>query len=231
MIIGIQRHRTLSCGPRRYRKRETMSHGTVANRLNLDAIEAAYQRWRQDPEAVDASWRFFFEGFELGAAQPAAPRAPTTDAPSQTAIVRLIYAYRDLGHFLAHLDPLSEARTSHPLLELSEFGFTESDLDRSFATAPFLGMERGTLRQLIDALKETYCRTIGVEYMHIQDTRIRRWLQERMEPRRNRPRFDRAKKVRVLQSLHYAELFESCSVMHGRDEDGSERPGWFGRWH
>jgi 2-oxoglutarate dehydrogenase E1 component len=186
-----------------------MSHGTVANRLNLDAIEAAYQRWRQDPESLDASWRFFFEGYEFGAAQPAAPRPAAVDGAAQTAIVRLIYAYRDLGHFLAHLDPLSEARTSHPLLELSEFGFTEADLDRTFSTAPFLGMERGTLRQLIDALKETYCRTIGVEYMHIQDTRIRHWLQQRMEPRRNRPRFDRAKKVRILKSLHYAELFES----------------------
>jgi 2-oxoglutarate dehydrogenase E1 component len=185
-----------------------MNLGTVANRLNLEVIEAAYERWRRDPQSVEASWRYFFEGFELGAAQPAAPRPAAVDGAAQTAIVRLIYAYRDLGHFLAHLDPLSEARTSHPLLELSEFGFTEADLDRTFTTAPFLGMERGTLRQLIDALKETYCRRIGVEYVHIQDTRIRRWLQERMEPGRNRPRFDQAKKVRILKSLHYAELFE-----------------------
>jgi 2-oxoglutarate dehydrogenase E1 component len=185
-----------------------MSQSTVANRLNLDAIEAAYQRWRQDADSVDPSWRYFFEGFELGAAQASAPRPSGGDGAAQTAIVRLIYAYRDLGHFLAHLDPLSEARATHSLLELSEFGFSEADLDRSFSTAPFLGLQRGTLRQLIDALKETYCRTIGVEYMHIQDTRIRRWLQERMEPCRNRPRFDQAKKVRILKSLHYAELFE-----------------------
>src|SRR5215472_15704410 len=116
-----------------------MSHGTVANRLNLDTLESAYQRWKQDPQSVDESWRFFFEGFELGAARlaPAAPAAP--DGSSQTAIVRLIYAYRDLGHFLAHLDPLSEPRTSHPLLELSEFGFSEADLDRTFDTSHFLG--------------------------------------------------------------------------------------------
>src|SRR4051794_28163875 len=182
-----------------------MSHPSFATRWNLDAIEDAYERWRQAPEQVDADWRAFFEGFELGASRSAAP----LDSTAQASVIRLIYAYRDLGHFLAHLDPLSEARTSHPLLELSEFGFTEADLDRTFSTTPFLGMERGTLRQLIDALKETYCRTIGVEYMHIQDTRIRHWLQQRMEPRRNRPRFDRDKKVRILQHLHYAELFES----------------------
>jgi 2-oxoglutarate dehydrogenase E1 component len=186
-----------------------MSHGTVANGQNLDAIEAAYQRWRQDPASVDESWRFFFEGFELGAVQPARRGAAAVpDGAWQTAIIRLIYAYRDLGHFIAHLDPLSERRTSHPLLELSEFGFSEADLDRTFDTSTFIGLQRGTLRQLLVALKETYCRTIGVEYMHIQDTHIRRWLQERMEPFRNRPRFDQAKKVRILKSLHYAELFE-----------------------
>ncbi len=185
-----------------------MSQGTVASRLNLDAIEAAYQSWRSNPDSVDPSWQFFFEGFELGAAQPTSPRSRPGDGASQTSIVRLIYAYRDLGHFLAHLDPLSEPRASHPLLELSEFGLTEADLERNFSTAPFLGLKSGTLRELIDALKDTYCRSIGVEYMHIQDTRIRRWLQERMEPCRNRPRFDRVKKVRILNSLHYAELFE-----------------------
>src|SRR5690349_20394269 len=197
-----------SSGTRQQGKPKIMNSGTVANRWNLELIEAAYERWRQDPEAVDPSWRFFFEGFELGAAQPTAPRTAAVDGAAQTAIVRLIYAYRDLGHFLAHLDPLSERRTSHPLLELSEFGFTEADLDRTFDTSHFLGLPRGTLRQLLDALKETYCRTIGVEYMHIQDTRIRRWLQERMEPCRNRPHFDRVTKLRILKSLHYAELFE-----------------------
>jgi 2-oxoglutarate dehydrogenase E1 component len=169
----------------------------------MDAIEAFYQRWRQGPESVDPSWRYFFEGFELGAIRPA------PECSSQTAIVRLIDTYRDIGHFLAHLDPLSEPRTSHPLLELSEFGLSDADLDRTVDTAPFLGLGRVALRDLLKALRETYGRTIGVEYMHIQDTRIRRWLQERMEPRRNQPRFARAQKLRILKSLHYAELFES----------------------
>jgi 2-oxoglutarate dehydrogenase E1 component len=183
-----------------------MSQGTVATRPNLEAIEAAYLRWHQDPNSVDPSWRYFFEGFELGASRPTAAAA---DETPQIGAVRLIYAYRDLGHFLAHLDPLSEPRTSHPLLELSEFGLNEADLDRVVDTSPFLGLGRAPLRDLIRALRDTYCRNIGVEYKHIQDTRIRAWLQGRMEPRRNRPNFDRAHKVRILKSLHYAELFES----------------------
>src|SRR5262245_9815285 len=182
-----------------------MMRDTFATRWNLDAIEAAYQRWQHDPDTVDESWRHFFEGFELGAARTA---LPALDARAQTGIVQLIDAYREIGHFLAHLDPLSEPRTSHPLLELPEFGLQEGDLDRTFDTGHFLGLPQGTLRQLLGVLRETFSRTIGVEYMHIQDTRIRRWLQERMEPRRNQPDFDRARKVGILQNLHYAELFE-----------------------
>jgi 2-oxoglutarate dehydrogenase E1 component len=180
-----------------------MSSGSVAAFENLEAIEAAYRQWLTDPGSVDESWRWFFEGFDLGSTQ-----LPATGDSRQGSVVRLIYAYRDLGHFLAHLDPLSEPRGSHPLLELSEFGLSEADLDRTFDASPFVGLGRTTLRQLLVALRETYCRTIGVEYMHIQDTRIRRWLQERMEPRRNRPNFSRDQKLRILTGLHYAELFE-----------------------
>jgi 2-oxoglutarate dehydrogenase E1 component len=154
---------------------------------------------------VDESWRLFFEGFELGVGRLA---TPALDSRCQTGIVRLIDAYRDLGHFIAHLDPLSEPRTSHELLELSEFGLDAADLDRTFDTSPFVGLPRATLRQLLAALRETYCRTIGVEYMHIQDTRIRRWLQGRMERCRNQPGFGRDKKLWILKELHYAENFE-----------------------
>jgi 2-oxoglutarate dehydrogenase E1 component len=181
-----------------------MGHVEVATRWNLNALEDAYQRWQHDPQSVDPSWRYFFEGFEL------AGRAvlPGAERPCAAGLVGLIDAYRDLGHFLARLDPLSEQRTTHPLLELSEFGLDETDLDRTFDTSPFVGLPQATLRELLAALRETYCRTIGVEYMHIQDTRIRRWLQERMEPRRNRPNFSREKKLTILKELHYAEMFE-----------------------
>ncbi|MCI0638994.1 MAG: 2-oxoglutarate dehydrogenase E1 component [Gemmataceae bacterium] len=181
-------------------------HGHFAGRWNLLAIEEAYKRWKQDPASVEESWRVFFEGFELGLAQQPAV-LPSPEA-RQAGIIRLIDAYRGLGHLLAKLDPLSEPPKSVALLDISEFGFTEHDLDRTFDTSHFLGLERGTLRQLLAALRETYCRTIGVEYMHIQDNHIRRWLEERIEPRRLQPEYGRRQKLRVLMDLHYAELFE-----------------------
>ncbi|MBL8798129.1 MAG: 2-oxoglutarate dehydrogenase E1 component [Planctomycetia bacterium] len=180
-----------------------MSHSSFASRWNLDALEEAWRRWKQDPTQVDEGWRAFLEGFELGAGNTVRP-----DPGAQSGVMRLISAYRDLGHFLAHLDPLTEQRTSHPLLELSLYDLDETDLERVFDSSHFLGLRRGTLREIIAALRETYCRTIGVEYMHIQDTRIRRWLQEKMEPHRNQPRLATRQKIRILMNLHFAELFE-----------------------
>jgi 2-oxoglutarate dehydrogenase E1 component len=186
-----------------------MTRTSFANRWNLAAIEEQYERWKGDPASVDEDWRAFFEGFELGSARPQA----AVDT-GQTAIVRLIDAYRDLGHFQARLDPLSDPPPPYPLLALSEFGLSEGDLGRTFDTSYFCGLPRATLRQLVAALRETYCRTIGVEYMHIQDTRIRRWLQERMEPRRNQPNFARRQKMRILMDIHFAELLEK--FLHAR---------------
>ncbi len=117
-----------------------MAESSFASRYNLDAIEDAYARWQVDPAAVDESWRLFFEGFQLGLQTPA---LPPPDGRTQTGVVRLIDAYRDLGHFLANLDPLSEPKTSYPLLELHQFGLDESDLDRTFDTHYFVGLPAG----------------------------------------------------------------------------------------
>src|SRR5262249_34243355 len=141
-------------------------------------------------------------------------RPPHAHSRAQSALSPPTPPYRTLGPSPARLDPLSEPRASHPLLELSEFRLEEADLDHTFDTSMFLGLPRATLRQLLAALRETYCRTIGVEYMHIQDTGIRRWLQERMEPHRNHPNFDRDKKLFILKRLYYAEMFER--FLHSR---------------
>src|SRR5436189_125143 len=107
-----------------------MSQASAATRWNLDALESMYERWRKDPGSVDASWQFFFQGFDLGLSRPPqkgpAATGVSADARLQIGIARLTYAYRDVGHFLAHLDPLTEPRASHPLLDLPQWGFTEA---------------------------------------------------------------------------------------------------------
>jgi 2-oxoglutarate dehydrogenase E1 component len=194
-----------------------MNRSTVAQRWNLELIEDNYQRWRNDPNSVEESWRNFFEGYELGADRLGQPPGETDldAARSQAAVTRLIDGYREIGHYLANLDPLklSPSRESHELLELSAFGLSEEDLDRTFYTK-LTDPPQTTLRNLIAILRETYCRTIGVEYMHIRDNRVRTWLQERMEPNRNRPQFDAKQKRRIIWKLHAAELFESFLHTH-----------------
>jgi 2-oxoglutarate dehydrogenase E1 component len=188
-----------------------MNAPPFVTRWNLDAIEDAYRRWKNDPASVTDDWRVFFEGYELGRATQ--PESPQTSSDSSR-VVRLIEAYRDRGHLMARLDPLRETPSAQPLLDLSEFGFTDDDRSRLVDASHFVGLAKVTLGQLLAALQETYCRTIGVEYTHIQDPRIHRWLEERMEPRRNQPNLTRREKLGLLMGLHLAELFEH--FLHAR---------------
>jgi 2-oxoglutarate dehydrogenase E1 component len=188
-----------------------MARATIANRWNLELIEDYYDRWRKDPASVEDSWRIFFEGYDLGHESDGKPGGVDLDAArAQAGVTRLVDAYREFGHYLADLDPLklSPRRQTLDLLEPSAFGLSEADLDRVFYTR-LCAEGSCTLRQLIAILRATYCRTIGVEFMHIRDTAIRRWLLERMEPTRNRPAYDLKKKWRIIYKLNAAELFET----------------------
>jgi 2-oxoglutarate dehydrogenase E1 component len=189
-----------------------MERSTVANRSNLSLIEEYYQRWLTDPSSVDGSWRNFFEGYDLGRElrSPAGRPVDVNLARDQAAVTRLIDAYREFGHNLANLDPLklTPRRESPDQLDPAAFGLTEADLDRVFYNR-LSPSGSSTLRELIAILRETYCRTIGVEFMHIRDAEIRKWLLERMEPIRNRPAFDIKKKRWIVYKLNVAELFET----------------------
>ena len=195
-----------------------MNRSTVGSRWNLDLVEQLYAQWSSDPNSVDASWQAFFEGYSLAAeATPAASgeSGPAGMSESQAGVTRLIDAYREIGHYLANLDPLglSPKRDTHELLELSEFGLSEADLDRTFFTKLYPN-NAATLREIIEALRQTYCGTIGVEYMHISNRRVRQWLQARMEPVRNHPGLSSKQKRRILLKLYAAELFETFLHTH-----------------
>ena len=193
-----------------------MNRSTVANRWNLELIEENYQRWSDDPTSVDATWQAFFEGYDLASQGFAARDGGASEAgAAQSAVTRLIDAYREIGHYLADLDPLRLTQGGDPngLLELSSFGLTEADLDRTFHSALF-DPPQATLRDLIAALRETYCGSIGVEFMYIRNPQVRDWIQKRMEPSRNRPGLDIRQKRRVILKLNAAELFETFLHTH-----------------
>ena len=127
----------------------------------------------------------------------------------QARILELIHAYRVRGHMMADTDPLEYRQRSHPDLEIESHGLTLWDLDREFATGSFGGEGRRfmKLRQILGILRDSYCRTTGIEYMHIMDPEQRRWIQERVEQPHTKP--PREEQLRILLKLNQAEAFET----------------------
>ena len=191
-----------------------MSHLEGIALANKDYVEEQYRRYQADPRSVDEAWALFFAGFDLagrngnGAVAEALPAGEAIATRPALRVHGLIYAYRELGHLAADLSPLGPKPPQHQLLAASEYGFDAEDLDLEVDCSIFHGVERATLRELVDRLQATYCRTIGVEYTHIQDKAQRDWLQERMEPTLNRPALGAEERLRILDLLVAAEGFE-----------------------
>ena len=187
---------------------------SVSASANAALIEEYHQRWLDNPDSVDPTWRAFFQGFSLAGGQlapsaaPAAGNVSIVDSLKQASVHYLINAYRAIGHTQAHLDPLSGPPPAQPKLELAQFNLSDDDLDTVFDTGTYLGGGQMKLRDIVAALRDTYCGHVGVEYAHIQDTDARRWLQERIESTRLNPKFTKPQKVRILRRVHKAELFE-----------------------
>jgi 2-oxoglutarate dehydrogenase E1 component len=192
-------------------------HPLFATRANLDLLEENYERWQKNPESLDPSWLAFFEGFELGdlklrngaAALAAAPPAELGDQPLQTRVDGLVYAYRTLGHTIARIDPLAEKRPQNPLLSLRELGFSEKDLDLVVSSKFFLDARKMTLREMIALLESIYAESIGSEFQHIQNPRIRNWVRHRLETRPEKHHASREDEIGMLRTLLEAETFET----------------------
>ena len=129
--------------------------------------------------------------------------------PRSARIFSLINAYRNLGHFMADIDPLEFRQRSHPELAIEYHGLTLWDLDREFPVGSFGGHsgEVATMRDILAMLRGTYCRSVGVEYMHISDNEQRTWIQERFE--RPFEPWPREEHLRILDKLNEAEIFET----------------------
>ncbi|MCA5893852.1 multifunctional oxoglutarate decarboxylase/oxoglutarate dehydrogenase thiamine pyrophosphate-binding subunit/dihydrolipoyllysine-residue succinyltransferase subunit [Isoptericola sp. NEAU-Y5] len=138
-------------------------------------------------------------------------RDNTTDAEVEAAkpakIAELIHSYRSRGHLMAETDPLAYRQRKHPDLDIQNHGLTLWDLDRRFPTGGFGGKPKSTLRDILGLLRDSYCRSIGIEYMHISDPAQRKWLQDRLEA--GYARTPREDQLRILRRLNSAEAFET----------------------
>lgn len=192
-----------------------MASFDFVNRGNAEYIEQLYQQYKRNPDSVDQVWRAYFSGFETGAARTDLPtvfsagKDGEVDPEFRAGIFDLVHTYRELGHYSAKLDPLGlTVRSEHPMLALENFNLQTTDLSRSVGRGGFEGATDGTLRDLIEKLRLTYCDTVGVEFTGIADKAQREWLQRRIEQCYNHPPLTREEKKNLLFQLIAAEEFE-----------------------
>ena len=193
---------------------------------NLTYVEALYLDYLNDPSSVTHDWQVYFQqivdsqtraGGELH--DPSLFRAPSVGtgvvspiqldyAILQERVERLIRNYRVMGHYVADIDPLGQPRPKVAELDPFSCGLTEADMERQVSTMSATGQNFRTVREVTQWMRNTYCRSIGVQFMHIDDMKVREWLQNRMESTENRIQLTLQEQKRILKRLSDAVVFE-----------------------
>lgn len=201
---------------------------------NANYIEALYEQYLTDPDSVDSDWQTYFEQYKSPSdaqhnaikdqflllarnqtANKPSPGASTSSSaqcadPKQMAVQQLISAYRRRGHRNAKLDPLDlDTRPEVEDLTLAFHNLSEADLDKVFPTNDLnIGKEEASLREIIEIMERVYCRSIGVEYMHVTTSVEKRWMEKYLESNLGYIKFDKEKRLSILERLTAAEGLE-----------------------
>jgi 2-oxoglutarate dehydrogenase E1 component len=197
---------------------------------NAPFIEELYEKYLESPASVPEEWRAYFDKLQLvaGASAKDIAHAPIVEAfatqakagprpaaapreldRKQVSVIQLVAEYRFRGCLVADLDPLRRQQKPHIAeLEPGYYDLTEADMDTVFNTGTLMGPEQAPLREIIRGLQETYCGTLGVEYMYLSSRAEKRWIQERLEPVRSKPSFAPDYKKHILERLTAAEGLE-----------------------
>ena len=218
--------------------KEQLPENSLLFGSNAPFVEAVFEDYLKNPALVSMEWRNFFEkiqrpnninareylldrAIESKSAQVKKPNGEAssgshektmlanTDERKQVGVLQLINAHRYLGVYSANLDPLGCREKRHvPELEPSHYGLTDADLDKDFNTGSFVGPERAPLRQILKGLRQTYCNTVGVEYMYMANMAQKRWIQAQLEGKQSRPNYSAEYKRHILERLNAAEILE-----------------------
>ncbi len=176
-----------------------------------------YDQYLQNPDAVEPSWRAFFQGYDFGSENYGLDgeviEGESTQIPERVHkefnVARLIDGYRIRGHFFTKTNPVRARRTYSPTLEIKNFDLSESDLDTVFNAGEILGIGAKTLRQIIIHLERIYCSSIGVEYMYLRNPEVIKWWQDQLNANDNQPNFSVEIKKYILSKLNQAVTFEN----------------------
>lgn len=207
---------------------ETMQANSLLSGANAAFVEEIYEAYLANPDSVTPEWRAYFDALPAGKAAHDVAHSPIQRAfaalprrvqnveaadisleRKQVAVLQMINAHRFLGVRVANLDPLARhAKPEVPELTLAHYGFTDADMDTTFETGSLVAAQRMTLREIVQFLRQTYCSSIGAEYMYISDVQQKRWIQQRLEGSRGVADYESAKRRKILQRLTAAETLE-----------------------
>jgi 2-oxoglutarate dehydrogenase E1 component len=189
-----------------------MSFDSPLSNFDFAAIEELYKQFLDDPEKLEDSWRNFFLGFDLAANNLQKKKEISlqkVNLDKEFKILSLIQGYRQRGHLFTRTNPVRTRRTYTPTLDIENFGLVENDLYTVFEAGSEIGLGPSTLRQIIAHLQDTYCESVGVEFLYMRDPLIVNWLQTKMEKSRNRQEFSKEERIHIFDHLKQAVGFET----------------------
>ena len=186
-----------------------MDKFSFVGNADVSSIEELYHTYLKDPQSVDESWNLFFQGFEFSKTSYDEGEAVPENVTKEFKVLDLILAYRNRGHLFTDTNPVRERRQYKPTLDIENFGLSKSDLSTEFQAGSEIGIGKSSLTKIIAHLEETYCESVGVEFRHLKDPEQIKWLQDKIESKKNRTDFSIPQKKQILKKLNQAVIFES----------------------
>jgi 2-oxoglutarate dehydrogenase E1 component len=181
---------------------------------DITFIDSLYENFKSNPESVDESWQRFFQGFEFsstsfGTSGTTGEGISDAKLRAEFNVFRLIQGFRTRGHLLSDTNPIRPRRDRKARISLEEYGLSDKDRNTVFQCGEFCGIGPATLDQILDHMKAIYCGKLGFQYMHSNNTDVRRFMRERIESTAKNLDLPFEKKKRILQKLNEANVFEN----------------------
>lgn len=205
-----------------------MDRFSFLNAIHAQLIDDLYEQYRKYPDALEPSWKAFFQGFDFalenygdegyisenGQPSVVVQQVSNSNIPDEIRkeflVMNLIEAYRSRGHLFTKTNPVRDRRTYSPTLSIENFGLSTADLNTKFNCAIEIGLkEAATLQNIINRLETIYCNSIGVEYMHIDNVEEKKFIRDFLQQNENKPQLSSQQKIEILRKLNQAVVFEN----------------------
>lgn len=179
------------------------------NNIPAETIETLYNQYLENPNSVDNSWRWFFDGYQFSKTQyNQLPNESNSGMDKEFDVINLIDGYRKRGHLFTKTNPVRTRRKYSPTLDKKNYNLTDNDLNTIFRAGAKLGIGESSLTNIIDFLEKTYCQSIGCEYMFIREPEVNEWIMKKIEDNSNTPNFSTEIKKAIFNDLKKAVGFE-----------------------